>query len=185
MAALYTKAGLEALWALAGGDAADADVASAVALAESKGDPDALDNTSSPGQPNYKPPSGNASPEFSVGLWQINWLAHPNYDVSELPNPLYNATAAVEISNGGADFSAWSTYTSGAYQQYLVGGVGLEAGGGGLGVLKDFATDAKAYGGWNDLRQVFNQGVVENLKYAQTSLSAAVRVLAADGKVGG
>ena len=51
----------------------------------------------------------------SVGLAQINLNAHPNITLAQALNPIGNLAAAYQISNGGTNFTPWSTYTSGAY----------------------------------------------------------------------
>ena len=94
----------------------NAAIAAAIAMAESSGNPNAHNTT---------------YPDNSYGLWQINMLDEPGYklgeerrrkfnikDNSELFNPNLNAQIAYKIS-GGSNFSAWSTYTGGAYKVYL------------------------------------------------------------------
>lgn len=113
---------LQDLWKQAGGSAASAPVAAAIALAESGGRPDAH---------NPKPP------DDSYGLWQINMLGslgparRRQFGLSsndQLYDPLTNAKAAVAISGGGSSFSAWSTYTNGAYRAHLNGqGAGTDS----------------------------------------------------------
>lgn len=96
---------LEQLWTSVGGNPSAAPVAAAVALAESGGNV---------GSVNPNDPGG------SYGLWQINGASHPQYDPTQLAtNPAYNAAAAVQVSNNGTDFRPWTTYTNGAYLQYL------------------------------------------------------------------
>jgi hypothetical protein len=49
-------------------------------------------------------------PEDSIGLYQVNMLAHPQYDAERLAtDPLYAAQAAYEISGGGVNFNPWTT----------------------------------------------------------------------------
>lgn len=91
----------------------DPTTAAAVAMAESAGDPNATNIVTHPAPGN--------GPERSFGLWQVNTLAWPAYDETSLLDPTYNARAAYAISNGGRDWSPWSTYTNGAYRQYLGG----------------------------------------------------------------
>lgn len=55
-------------------------------------------------------------PELSVGYWQINLLAHPQYTVAQMQDGNQNAAAAYAISNGGTNWNPWSTYTNGAYR---------------------------------------------------------------------
>lgn len=95
------KAQLEGLWDQAGGPPGDANLASAIALAESAGKEKATDN--------------NTNGTTDRGYWQINSI-HGNLSTYE---PLGNAKAAVTISHGGTDFTPWVTYTTGAYKQYL------------------------------------------------------------------
>jgi hypothetical protein len=47
------------------------------------------------------------APEISVGLFQINTLAHPNYTASAMKDPVMNADAAFAISSGGTSWQAW------------------------------------------------------------------------------
>lgn len=89
-----------------------AKVAAAIAMAESNGDPNAH---------NAKPP------DDSYGLWQINMLGamgperRKKYGISDnsaLYSPEINARAMKIESQDGGNFSAWSTYTNGAFQKY-------------------------------------------------------------------
>ena len=79
----------------------------AIALAESGGSTNAVCNSCS------------GVSEYSVGLTQINTLAHPQYSNSQLTNPLYNMQAAYAVSNGGTNFTPWSTYTNGSFVNFL------------------------------------------------------------------
>ena len=78
----------------------DPATAAAVAMAESGGNTDAV------GDMTITPPYG------SVGLWQINLAAHPQYDVQSLHNADYNASAAFAVSSGGTNWQPWSTFTT-------------------------------------------------------------------------
>lgn len=100
----------------------------AIALAESGGNPHALDNNPSTG-------------DLSYGLWQVNMIGSLGparaqqfglCSASQVQNgqcgqtqyqglwdPATNAKAMAAISNHGSDWSAWTTYTRGTYQQYL------------------------------------------------------------------
>jgi len=82
----------------------------AIALAESGG------NTAA-----YNPETAAGTPigSGSRGLWQIYGKAHPEYNNNTLYDPLVNAKAAYKISSSGKSFSAWSSYNSGLYKQYL------------------------------------------------------------------
>ena len=85
--------GLERLWEDAGGSAGTAEMAAAIAMAESGGNQYAF------------------SPTDDRGYWQINgsWGPLSTFDA------LGNAKAAVYISHDGTQWSPWTTYTSGAY----------------------------------------------------------------------
>lgn len=81
----------------------------AVALAESSGNPNA-----------YDPEIAAGTPEGmgSFGLWQIYLNDHPEFSGQNLYDPQTNANDAFEIYQKSG-FQAWSTYNSGAYQEYL------------------------------------------------------------------
>jgi hypothetical protein len=71
----------------------------------------------SSGRPNVV---GDLSLGRSIGLWQINLAAHPEYSEEELKDPQTNANAAFAIYQAaGNDFKPWSTFKSGAYTAYL------------------------------------------------------------------
>jgi Lysozyme like domain len=82
----------------------DPKLAVAIALAESGGVPNAI---------------LRSSREYSVGLWQINTRAWPQFSTAAMADPGQNALAAMHISKGGTDWRPWSTYNSGAYKRYL------------------------------------------------------------------
>jgi hypothetical protein len=84
----------------------DANTAAAIALAESSGNPSAVGDL-------------NVTPGGSIGLWQINLKAHPEYTASQLTDPATNASAAYAIYSAAGGFSPWTTYNSGAYETYL------------------------------------------------------------------
>jgi len=77
----------------------------AIALAESSGNPNAV---------------GDLNRGTSVGLWQINLKAHPEFAGVNLRDPQTNANAAFSIySAAGNSFSPWTTFRTGAYQAFL------------------------------------------------------------------
>lgn len=94
---------------------AQATVMTAIALAESSGNDTALGDVG----------LENTTWGPSYGLFQVRTLKSDtgkgtDRDVSWLSQSDANqAKAAFDISHGGADFSPWTTYTSGAYQKYL------------------------------------------------------------------
>ena len=86
--------GLEELWEQAGGSGGQAVMAASIAMAESSGEQFA---TGAAGERGY---------------WQIN----PDHGSLSTYDPLGNAKAAVIISDDGANWTPWTTFTSGAYR---------------------------------------------------------------------
>jgi hypothetical protein len=80
----------------------DPELAAAVAMAESGGNPFAV---------------GDAGTSF--GLWQVHTPSHPEFDSSQLLVASYNAHAALLISKSGTDWSPWTTFRTGAYKQFM------------------------------------------------------------------
>lgn len=97
----------------------DPDLAAAVAMAESSGNPRAYNR--------------NSNGSVDRGLWQVNSIH--GYSGTRLNDPQYNAAAALAISSGGRDFSPWVAYKSGAYKRYLPAGYRAGASGGARGAL--------------------------------------------------
>jgi Lysozyme like domain len=83
----------------------DPKLAAAIAFAESGGVPGAI---------------ARSAVEYSVGLWQINLMAHP-FTEAAMKDPRKNAAAAFQISKGGRDWSPWTAYMSGQYRQFKTG----------------------------------------------------------------
>lgn len=99
----YSYTQLETLWVLAGGSSSLAPTMAAIALAESGGNTQAHN------------PSG------ASGLWQVEVPINDSFipgGAAHVYNALDNARAAVAIEKAQG-LSAWTTYTSGAYRQYL------------------------------------------------------------------
>lgn len=102
----YNHAQLEQLWTGNGGAQSTANVAAAIAQAESSGISNAL--------------STNPDGGVNVGLWQLDTKGKgAGYTVAQLEDPATNARVAIMGSANGTDWSAWATYGSGAYQRYL------------------------------------------------------------------
>lgn len=97
----YGRDRIKSLWTTAGGPAATANLAAAVALAESGGNP-AARNT-------------NRDGSTDRGLWQINSI-HGRLSTFD---PMGNARAAVRISSAGRNWRPWVAYTGGAYKRFL------------------------------------------------------------------
>jgi len=132
----YTYGQLETLWTQAGGPKTLAPLMAAIALAESSGNPAALNTTD------------NGGAQTSVGLWQVSTGTH-SYPAS-WTTPQGNAAEAV-AKYKSQGLGAWGTYTSGAYLQYLKGNVPASAvpqGGGGSGTQQAQTDAAGGLPGW-------------------------------------
>lgn len=105
----YSFAQLEQLWINAGGPRSIAPVMAAIALAESSGNPNATNKTD------------NGGKQTSWGLWQISDGTH-NMPVANILDPNVNAQQAVKKYHSQG-LTAWGTYASGAYRQYMKSGV--------------------------------------------------------------
>jgi Lysozyme like domain len=59
--------------------------------------------------------------DYSIGNWQINYLAHKDFGTpADLTNPATNAAAANILYNRrGGSFADWSTYINGAYLAHM------------------------------------------------------------------
>ena len=101
----YTKAQLMRLWIAAGGPASQANTAAAIALAESGGNPNAVNH--------------NKDGSIDRGLWQINSVhgALSTFGVQA------NARAAVQLFKARHGFGDWVTYNDGAYKTYAARGL--------------------------------------------------------------
>jgi hypothetical protein len=97
---LLTIAEIEAEWILQGGNPQAAPMAAAIAMAETGGT----------GNTEARNPGGTG-----LGLYQINPQAHSGV-TTDLAG---NTKQAIQISKNGTDWSAWQTFTNGAYQHYL------------------------------------------------------------------
>jgi hypothetical protein len=102
--AQYSFDQLKSLWTQYGGNSAYANIAAAVALAESGGRSTASNN--------------NTDGSQDRGLWQINTVhgGLSTFDVAA------NTKAAIQISNNGTNWNPWVTFKTGAYKKYLSGG---------------------------------------------------------------
>ena len=104
----YNFGQLENIWIEGGGSSQMAPMMAAIALAESSGNPTAL---------NPNDTNGQGGTQSSYGLWQISNGTHsaPSANWSD---PVTNAQLAVQkLSRYG--LGAWGTYTSGRYRKYL------------------------------------------------------------------
>jgi Lysozyme like domain len=102
----YSHAQIEQLWTGNGGDPSRANLAAAIAQAESSGNP--------------KVTSSNPDGGTNVGLWQLDTKGKgAGYTVAQLQDPNTNARVTIMGSANGTDWSAWATYGSGAYQRFM------------------------------------------------------------------
>lgn len=115
-----TASQIKSLWLGAGGPASEATDMTAISLAESSGYTGAWN-------PGRSGAGGTNSTEYSVGLWQINTLAHKNYSIEQLKDPQINAREAVRIYRLQGK-RAWGAWTDGRYRPYL-SAAGAVAGG--------------------------------------------------------
>ncbi|WP_394832651.1 hypothetical protein LVJ94_39720 [Pendulispora rubella] len=53
------------------------------------------------------------------GVWQINSYWHSEVSDDQAFDPAGCAAAAYNISSGGTNWTPWTTYNNGAYQQYM------------------------------------------------------------------
>lgn len=100
----------------------------------------------------------------SFGLFQIRTVKGDtgrgtDRDIAALAASDANqAKAAYDISRGGADFTAWSAYTSGKYQAFLPAAQSIAAGSGG-----GFPTWGPSWLPWNWLSNAGNSAVAQSL----------------------
>src|SRR5215831_4489265 len=99
----YNLEQLAAIWVRAGGKASQAPMAAAIAMAESGGNPNAINH--------------NTDGSIDRGLWQVNSV----HGAQSTLDPLANAKAAVAISSNGSNWNPWVTFKNKKYQQYLSG----------------------------------------------------------------
>lgn len=100
----YGYASLYRLWLANGGSRKLAVVMPAIALAESRGNPNAK---------HY-----NNDGSVDQGLWQIN---SSNYAGSDIYDPNVNARWAIRLAEHGRGLRNWTTFTSGKYKKFLPG----------------------------------------------------------------
>lgn len=103
---ILSKSQIQSLWTANGGSAGTADIAAAIALAESAGQ--------------VLVTSTNTDGGTNVGLWQLDTKGKgAGYTVAQLQNPDTNARVAVFGSANGTNWTSWESYATGVYSQYL------------------------------------------------------------------
>ena len=104
----YDHAALMSLWTANGGSPGTADIAAAVAQAESSGRAEIT--------------SANPDGGTNVGLWQLDTNGvGAGYTIAQLQDPTTNARVTVFGSANGTNWSHWETYVTGAYKKFLAG----------------------------------------------------------------
>lgn len=104
--ATMTKDEIKSLWTGNGGAPGKADLAAAIAEAESSG----RTWITSPN------PDGGTN----VGLWQLDTNGvGAGHTVDQLSDPATNARITIMGTANGTNWSHWETYTKGTYKQYL------------------------------------------------------------------
>jgi hypothetical protein len=181
---ILSHADLETLWVLNGGSEVTADTAASIAQAESGGDTTRINNTAYPNRPGYHPVAAGNLKEYSVGLWQINMLAHPSYTEAQLLTAAGNVKAALAISVEGSSFGAWSTFTSGAYRRFLTGTVSVAPQGGSTFTTVGSST-ASGHRGYADLRNSFARHLPIQLQRSRRTGAATLQLLAHGRRVKG
>ena len=121
---------IKSLWTRAGGSAGAQNMAAAIAMAESGGDPNVV-----------SPPNSDGS--VDRGLWQINSIHGP----LSTTNRLGNAKAAVSISSNGRNWNPWTVFKTGAYKRFLGASSGTGADGGSKSKPKTYKKNQTASGG--------------------------------------
>ena len=111
---IATQKQIQEVWIANGGSRSLAPTMSAIAMAESSGNSENL---------NDNPATG----DYSIGWWQINYYGNlrpsrtRSFGTPEALRKDVNlqAKAAISIAKGGAGLPAWSTYRSGEYLKYM------------------------------------------------------------------
>jgi hypothetical protein len=117
----YDFAGLRELALAAGVAPPNANVAAAIAMAESGGNPRAQSVTG------------------DFGLWQINARSWPQFDRAKLLEPTYNAQAMAIVSRTGRGWDHWTVYRTGRYKKFLPDGVAAGTTSNDDGILEQIA----------------------------------------------
>jgi hypothetical protein len=106
---------IKSLWTRAGGSSSAQNMAAAVAMAESGGNP-TITNRNSDGS-------------IDRGLWQINSV----HGALSTVDRMGNARAAIKISSNGRNWNPWTVFKTGAYKRFLGAATNADGGSGGSG----------------------------------------------------
>lgn len=181
--ATLDHAALERLWIDNGGNPLHADVAAAIAQAESGGCQYAKAGPTDDRpvkQCTYRKTNG----ENSYGLWQINQRAHPQYTATQLYALVGNVRAAIAISSNGANFKPWTTFALGAYVQYLEGAPGGLGGSTGTTGPPTGPLEPSVFSGYRDVRNALSRHLPTQLERSRRSGAITLRLLTRRRRVG-
>jgi len=104
----YSHAQIMQLWTRNGGNGGTADLAAAIAQAESSG--------------RTAVTSSNPDGGTNVGLWQLDTKGvGAGHTVAQLQDPATNARVTIMATANGTNWNAWETWHTGAYKQFLGG----------------------------------------------------------------
>lgn len=104
----YTQSQLQLLWTTSGGSPAAAQIAAAIAMAESSGNPSST--------------SSNPDGGTNVGLWQLDTKGvGAGYSIDQLKEPDTNCRVTIMGSLNGTNWGDWETYANGSYKRFLGG----------------------------------------------------------------
>lgn len=167
-----TREQIAAAWIANGGNPDRARLAADIAMCESSGITSRIDNTAYPSKPGYHKAAPNASPEYSVGLWQVNTLAHPQYSVSDLETADGNAKAIVAISGNGSRFAQTNVYC-----YAIATNIEGQAGAPPVPPLTSGPPEpASVHGAWSNLLTVLGTKVPEGLASITTNANGLWKV---------
>lgn len=156
---IYTQGQIKDIWTSNGGPPGAAQIASAIAMAESGGKSDAV---------NDDPATG----DLSVGLWQINYFGDLGPQRTAEYGPLSwlkdhldaQVFAAINISSDATDWTPWSTYNDGAYLTWMPGQPGATPGTAGGFPGEDFTSLAPTtHSAWDNYREWLDGGVSQRI----------------------
>jgi hypothetical protein len=180
--ATLTHDQLEKLWIANGGNPIHADVAAAIAQAESGGCQYAKAGPTDD-RPVKQCTYRQTTTESSYGLWQINRMAHPQYTAASLYTLNGNAKAAIAISSNGSNFKPWTTFVLGAYIQYLTGAPGGPQPGTTETNPPPGAIEPDVFAGYRDLRNSLAKHLPTQLERSRKTGLATLRLLSKRHKV--
>lgn len=155
----YTQGQIQDIWTSNGGPPGAALIASAIAMAESGGLSDALNDNP-------------ATRDYSVGLWQINYFGDLGPErTAEYGPPDYlryhldaQVFAAINISNDATDWTPWTKYRNGDYLTWMPGEPGPPSHAPGGFAGENFqALAPTTHSAWDNYRQWLDSGAGQRI----------------------